>query len=82
MARQNSKEASWEIESLNLDDLDVEELEHRLEMTVVPKLLPADQPDDGGGGGGGTSCDTYVCGALCGALCGCNSLDACGIDLY
>jgi hypothetical protein len=31
----NDKNCALEIESLNLDDLDVEELEHRLEMAVI-----------------------------------------------
>lgn len=31
----NNKKTDIEIESLNLDNLDVEELEHRLEMAVI-----------------------------------------------
>lgn len=94
MAGRKIEEINCEIESLNLDDLDVEELERRLELstgmgTNLVDPLPTCDVDGGGGGGGcGTDCGTNVCvglcsalcAALCSGLCGCNS--ACGIDLY
>lgn len=86
MAQRNFEEINCEIESLNLDDLDVEELERRLEMsTGVGGNLVDGSGDDGGGGGG--SCDTNVCGANCGNLCGVNCGsncvgNGCGIDFY
>jgi hypothetical protein len=71
-----------EIECLNLDDLDVEELERRLEMSVAPHLEECTSDSGGGGGGCGTNCSTNICVALCTNLCGCNSLDVCGIDIW
>ena len=39
MRDKNQNKNELEIESLNLENLDVEELEHRLEMTVIGPLV-------------------------------------------
>jgi hypothetical protein len=45
----DNKKYDVEIESLNLDDLDVEELDHRLEMTVIgPPITNGCQENTGG----------------------------------
>ncbi len=44
----SDKEREIEIESLNLDNLDVEELEHRLEMAMATPSAP-------------TTCDVNSC---------------------
>jgi hypothetical protein len=66
-----------EMESLNLEDLDVDQLERRVELSTVALV-----EEGGGGDGGGGGCTDYnsTCVGLCSSLCGCNS--ACGIDFW
>jgi hypothetical protein len=44
----NDKKSELEIESLNLDHLDVEELEHRLEMAVIGPPVTQSCTNNGG----------------------------------
>lgn len=59
MSKKDEKDgaiAPDEIESLNVDDLDIEELERRIELASAMPMLP----------------DGWICGADCGSACGAN----------
>jgi len=67
-----------EIECLNLDDLDVEELERRLEMSAG--ISPHFEECTTDSAGCTSDCSTNVCVGACTNLCACDG--ACGIHIY
>jgi hypothetical protein len=81
MSNSKKNELSNEIESLNLNDLDIEELEHRLELAAAGTPGLIDSGCTGDGGSCGTYTDTCVGYASCGNLC-VGYVNACYIDLF
>lgn len=77
----------FEIESLNVDQLDVEELERRIELTVGMPMIPGDLGIwcDCNGHNPCSLCTDYSCTTACtdcAAFCGtdCTTLGTCSID--
>lgn len=81
----SKKEDIVEIDSLNLDDLDVEELERRMELAIAggqttSYIEPCDV--DGGGGCNSDGCGSNTCTSNCNAYCGSNCDSKCGTKMY
>lgn len=87
MSESKKNEMSHEMESLNLEELDIEELEHRLELAAAGTsgLIDGCSENDGGSGCT-TDCtnNTNTCVGLCTNLCGanCPGNNNCYVDVF